>query len=91
MPSAATSTAVKSARREQNYFDQQPTYSAIQRLPQVWEKAAEQFGDIPALVDPHAKPEVSITFRQLKERIHQFAGGLQSLGIQPESHVALFC
>jgi len=90
MPSAATSTAVKSARREQNYFDQQPTYSAIQRLPQVWEKAAEQFGDIPALVDPHAKPEVSITFRQLKERIHQFAGGLQSLGIQPESHVALF-
>ena len=46
--------------------------------------------DIPALVDPHAKPEVSITFRQLKERIHQFAGGLQSLGIQPESHVALF-
>jgi long-chain acyl-CoA synthetase len=90
MPSSAISTSIEPTRREQQYRRQQPTYNAMSRLPQIWAKAAEQFGDTPALLDPHAKPEVSFTYSQLWETIQQFASGLQALGIQPEAHVALF-
>lgn len=90
MPSTAVSTSIEPTRREQQYLQQQPTYPATSRLPQVWAKAAEQFSDTLALLDPHAEPEVSFTYRQLWDTIQQFASGLQSLGIQPETHVALF-
>ena len=62
----------------------------MNQLPQVWAKAAEQFDDIPALIDPHAEPEVRITYRQLWDSIQQFASGLQAFGVQPKTHVALF-
>jgi long-chain acyl-CoA synthetase len=90
MPATAISTAVEPTHQEQTYLQQQPTYQAMKRLPQIWAKAAEQFGDTPALVNPHAEPELSITFQQLWDDIQRFAGGVQSLGIQPEAHVALF-
>ena len=90
MPSTAVSTSIEPTRREQQYLQQQPTYPSLNGLPQVWAKAAEQFGDTLALLDPHAEPEVSFTYRQLWDTIQQFASGLQALGIQPETHVALF-
>ena len=58
-------------------------YIDLQSLPEVWQIAAEKFGDIIALKDPHVKPEVVITYRDLATKIVQFATGLQALGIQP--------
>ncbi len=61
-------------------------YSSIQSLPEIWSIAAKKFGNIVALKDPHAKPEVSITYTQLSEEIKLFASGLQALlgeGISP--------
>lgn len=90
MATSAVATATEPTRQEQHYLNQPPRYDSIERLPQVWAKAADRFGDASALLDPHAEPEVAFTFRQLWEAIQQFAGGLQALGVQPEAHVALF-
>ncbi|MGF1480929.1 MAG: AMP-dependent synthetase/ligase [Cyanophyceae cyanobacterium] len=64
-------------------------YSATESMPQIWSQAAKQFGDVVALRDPHAKPEVTLTYAQLDQQIQQFAAGLQALGVQPEAKVAL--
>ncbi len=72
-------------------------YSSVQSLPEIWPIVAKQFGKIVALKDPHAKPEVVVTYAQLYQQIQQFAAGLQALGITPEidsegipTRVALF-
>ncbi len=65
-------------------------YSSVQSLPEIWAVARERFGEIIALKDPHAKPEVVFTYAQLYQQIQQFAAGLQALGVQPEARVALF-
>ena len=64
-------------------------YSGIESLPEMWPIAAKQYEDIVALYDPHAQPEVTLTYTQLWEKIQQFATGLQALGIEAESKVAL--
>ena len=58
-------------------------YSSIQSLPEVWPLAQQRFGEMIALKDPHAKPEVTISYTQLVQQIQQFAAGLQALGVQP--------
>ena len=65
-------------------------YINLESLPAVWQKAAQKFGDTIALKDPHSKPEVVVTYRDLSKKIEQFASGLQALGIQPQDKVALF-
>jgi len=90
MIDTAISTAKQLTPRERENLQNQPTYQAIDRLPQVWKTAADRFGDIPALLDSHAQPQVSITYQQLWSDICEFASGLQSLGVKPEDHVALF-
>ena len=65
-------------------------YDALQSLPELWTIAAQRFGSVVALHDPHATPELSITFTELAQQIQQFAAGLQSMGIRPGDHVALF-
>src|SRR4028118_246807 len=72
-------------------------YSSVQSLPEIWPIVAKQFENIVALKDPHAKPEVTLTYDQLYQQIQQFAAGLQALGITPEidsegipTRVALF-
>ena len=65
-------------------------YIDLESLPAIWQIAAEKFGDIIALKDPHSKPEVEISYRDLAAKIEQFATGLQALGIQPQMKVALF-
>jgi long-chain acyl-CoA synthetase len=67
-----------------------PDYTSIQSLSTIWTLTAQAFGDIIALHDPHSNPEVMLTYRQLDEKISQFASGLQALGVQPASKVALF-
>lgn len=64
-------------------------YSSVQSLPEIWPLAQQQFGQIIALQDPHAEPEVILTYAQLYQQIQQFAGGLQALGVQPGDRVAL--
>lgn len=65
-------------------------YSTIESIPEIWRLAAERFGDTIALHNPHAKPEVVVTYRELYQQICQFASGLQSLGVKPSAHLALF-
>ncbi|MEN9519907.1 MAG: long-chain-fatty-acid CoA ligase [Cyanobacteriota bacterium] len=65
-------------------------YLNLHSLPEIWQITAEKFGDTIALKDPHAKPEVVITYRDLAAQIKQFAAGLQALGVQPQAKVALF-
>ncbi|NJK55083.1 MAG: long-chain fatty acid--CoA ligase [Pleurocapsa sp. SU_5_0] len=65
-------------------------YMNLGSLPEVWRLTADKFGDTIALQDPHAKPEVAISYRDLVTQIEQFASGLQALGIQPQAKIALF-
>lgn len=65
-------------------------YINLSSLPKVWRLTADKFGDTIALRDPHAKPEVVISYRDLATQIEQFAVGLQALGIQPQAKIALF-
>jgi long-chain acyl-CoA synthetase len=65
-------------------------YSQIQALPEIWPILAEKFGDARMLHDPHSKPPISLSYRNLASQIQQFAAGLQALGIQPGDTVALF-
>ncbi|MGB5711902.1 MAG: AMP-binding protein, partial [Waterburya sp.] len=65
-------------------------YINLQSMPEIWQIAADRFGDTIALKDPHAKTEVAINYRDLHHKIQQFAIGLQTLGIQPQDKVALF-
>ena len=70
-------------------------YESVESLPEVWTIAAQRFANVVAVYDPHAKPEVKITYADLYQKIQQFAAGLQSLGIQEEAdaippRIALF-
>ena len=56
--------------------------SQLQSIPEIWAIARARFGDTIALKDPHAKPEVVLTYAQLYEQIQLFAAGLQALGIK---------
>ncbi len=65
-------------------------YANVQSIPEIWAIAIQKFGDTIALKDPHAQPEVVLTYSQLYQQIGQFAAGLQALGIKPGDRVALF-
>jgi long-chain acyl-CoA synthetase len=67
------------SRREQFEQTGLVDYSQLRSLPQMWEIAERLFGDVEALIDPHSRPAVSLTYRQLYQQIHQFAAGIQSL------------
>jgi long-chain acyl-CoA synthetase len=70
-------------------------YESVESLPEMWTIAARRFANTTAVYDPHAKPEVKMTYAELYQKIQQFAAGLQSLGIQAETdaippRIALF-
>lgn len=72
-------------------------YSSVQSLAEIWPMAAKKFTKVVALKDPHAKPEVVLTYFELYQQIQQFAAGLQAVGLLPEldqegvpTRVALF-
>lgn len=65
-------------------------YINLSSLPEVWRQTASKFGDTIALQDPHAKPGVAISYRDLFQQIQQFASGLQALDIKPQDKIALF-
>lgn len=65
-------------------------YSQVQSLTEIWPLAAERYGNRLALHDPHNRPTAELTYQELWDKIRQFAAGLQSLGLAPQGHVALF-
>ncbi|MEH2133444.1 MAG: AMP-binding protein [Nostoc sp.] len=64
-------------------------YTNVESLPEVWPLAAQQFGDVVALRNPHAKPEIVITYTQLAEQIQLFATGLQALRVKVGDRISL--
>ncbi|WP_414752762.1 AMP-dependent synthetase/ligase [Anabaena sp. CCY 9910] len=64
-------------------------YTNVDSLPEIWPIAAKKFGETLALYNPHAKPEVKITYQQLAEKIQLFASGLQALGVQAGDRISL--
>ncbi|HEY9859521.1 MAG TPA: AMP-binding protein, partial [Candidatus Obscuribacterales bacterium] len=64
-------------------------YQSVESLPAIWPIVAEKFGSIVALKDPHAKPEVSLTYAQVYQQMQHFASGLQALGVQAGDRVGL--
>lgn len=56
-------------------------YSEIKSLSEIWKIAADKFGDVTALIDPHSKPATTLTYSQLYYQIQQFAAAIQALGI----------
>ena len=65
-------------------------YSAIHAIPEIWPIAAQRFGQVIALHDPHSEPELKMTYAELCQAIQQFAAGLQTLDVKPDDHIALF-
>lgn len=87
-PSASVLKTI--ASRDRAYLQAQSRYEAIQSLPEIWPIAAQRFGDTMALRDLHGHPPATLTYRELLASIQRFAAGLQSLGVEPYIHVALF-
>jgi len=66
------------------------SYHAVKSLPAIWPLAVQRFTDTIALHDPHAIPEVRLSFSDLYYKIQQFAAGLQTLGVKAGDRIALF-
>ncbi|MBD0386798.1 MAG: long-chain fatty acid--CoA ligase [Nostoc sp. C3-bin3] len=77
------------SERERQALKRLVDYTNVESLPEIWPLAAKQFGNIVALRNPHAKPEVAITYTQLAEQIRLFASGLQSLGVKVGDRISL--
>ncbi|MEM8804822.1 MAG: AMP-binding protein [Cyanobacteria bacterium P01_G01_bin.38] len=82
--------ASKLTEQESHNLSRAVNYSQVQGLSEIWPIAAQKFGSVTALHDPHSSPPVKLTYAELAEQIKTFAAGLQSLGIQPGEKVALF-
>jgi long-chain acyl-CoA synthetase len=76
--------------RERDSLLQTIDYSQINSLPEMWAIVAAKCGQIVALNAPHLKPEISLTYQEVATQIKLFATGLQSLGVNPYTSVALF-
>ncbi|MBD2314336.1 long-chain fatty acid--CoA ligase [Desertifilum sp. FACHB-1129] len=76
--------------RERANLQRMIDYSSVNSLAEVWAIASRQFSQIPAIIEPHAKPEVSLTYGQLYQQMQQFAAGVQALGVQVGDRICLF-
>ncbi|AVH74141.1 AMP-dependent synthetase/ligase [Nostoc sp. 'Lobaria pulmonaria (5183) cyanobiont'] len=77
------------SERERQALKRLVDYTNVESLPEIWPLAAQRFGDIVALRNPHAKPEVVITYTQLAEQMQLFAAGLQALGVKVGDRISL--
>ncbi|PSN15375.1 long-chain fatty acid--CoA ligase, partial [filamentous cyanobacterium CCP5] len=76
--------------RDRRFLRTQDRYLDCTGLHQIWPIAAQRYGDLLALDDPHGSPPAQLTYRELVGQITTFASGLQALGLSPRGHVALF-
>ena len=65
-------------------------YAKLTALPEVWPIAAQRFGSIVALNDPHNKPAAQLTYTELWQNIQQFGSGMQRFDLKPGDRVCLF-
>ncbi|MEH2171261.1 AMP-dependent synthetase/ligase [Nostoc sp.] len=77
------------SERERQALKRLVDYTNVESLPEIWPLAAQRFGDVVALRNPHAKPEVVITYTQLAEQMQLFAAGLQALGVKVGDRISL--
>ncbi|MEH2271886.1 MAG: long-chain fatty acid--CoA ligase [Nostoc sp.] len=77
------------SERERQALKRLVDYTNVESLPEIWPLAAQKFGDVVALRNPNAKPEVVITYTQLAEQIQLFAAGLQALGVKVGDRISL--
>ena len=84
------SSSYKLTEKERACLGKLADYSSLQSIPQIWPIVARRCGDLLALWDPHAQPEVTLTYNQLRSAIEQFAAGLQALEIKPGDRISLF-
>jgi long-chain acyl-CoA synthetase len=75
--------------QEQANVDQAMDYGQANSIPDVWAIAADRFADILAIQDPHSY-NLALTYQQLRSQMLRVATALQSLGLEPGQHVALF-
>jgi long-chain acyl-CoA synthetase len=80
----AHSSSISMTQQERDNLSRLVDYSHVQSLPEIWPVVAKQFETVVALKNPHAKPEVVLTYAQLYQQIRQFGAGLQALGITPQ-------
>jgi long-chain acyl-CoA synthetase len=86
-----STTALQEVRqRDRACLEAHNPYQQLQALHEIWPIVAEKYGDTVALNDPHYKPAATLTYRQMAEAIRTFASGLQALGVENRTHVALF-
>jgi long-chain acyl-CoA synthetase len=76
--------------RERQNLSQTINYSQLNSLPGIWSILAAKCGSVVALNSPHSKPQISLTYQEVATQIQLFATGLQTLGVQPHTGVALF-
>ncbi len=76
--------------REWRNLSQTIDYTQIDSIPEMWAILAAKCGSVVALQAPHNKPQVTLTYQELAKQIQLFASGLQSLGVQARTGVALF-
>ncbi|MBW4641623.1 MAG: long-chain fatty acid--CoA ligase [Goleter apudmare HA4340-LM2] len=76
-------------QREREALQGLADYTKVDSLPEIWPLAAQRFSDTVALHNPHAQPEVFITYAQLAKQIQHFAAGLQQLGVQVGDRISL--
>ncbi|MDJ0553900.1 MAG: AMP-binding protein [Microcoleaceae cyanobacterium MO_207.B10] len=67
--------------RERANLQQVTLYDSVQSFSEIWPLAAQHYSQTTALYDPHVKPEVKFTYKELNEQIQKFASGLQALGV----------
>lgn len=65
-------------------------YTSIRSIPEIWPRVTQRCGEAIALWDPHAQPEVTLTYNQLYASIKEFAAGLQALEVKPGDRISLF-
>ncbi|MGB6016319.1 MAG: long-chain fatty acid--CoA ligase [Nodosilinea sp.] len=86
-----STTALQEVRqRDRACLEAHNPHPQLQALHEIWPIVAETYGNVVALNDPHGQPAATLTYRQLAEAIRTFASGLQALGIENRTHVALF-
>jgi long-chain acyl-CoA synthetase len=90
MPHSAFSSPYPMTELERSNLKRMVDYNAIATVPELWVLTAQRFRDLLAVHDPHAKPEVKMTFGALYEQIRLFAIGLQVLKVESGDRIALF-
>ncbi|MEB3307995.1 MAG: AMP-binding protein [Cyanobacteriota bacterium] len=90
--SAASTAEIhwRAGARERRALAGQTDWSQLRGLEQLWERLSELHGDRVALEAPHVHPPVSLSYRQLHQRIEQAAAGFAALGVRAGDVVALF-